>query len=397
MDRIPVEPTVLQWARESGGFQTVDAAAKKLGVSARTVSSWESGDLQPTIKQLRAVAKAYRRPLAVLLLSVPPRDFDALRDFRITSSSGETAPWSPALQAEFRRGVSQREVYLELKDVAPNSVPENTSRFRFRRADDPEGIGLRMRDLLGMDSWSAAMWSKPRELLNRATTAVEQLGILVIHTRDIKIDEMRGFSITEWPYPVIALNGSDWPRPRLFTLLHELTHLGLNAGGLCDLHEEPRRGTSAADDVERFCNAVAAAALMPRDRVLADPAVAGASSAYAWSLDELEALSHRYGASSEAVLLRLIGLGKASWELYRTRKVELDERYAEARRVEKAKRKESDGGPSYYVVKARDLGHGYVGSVLDAYQSRQISSLDVVDFLSVRYDQLGKLQEALRS
>lgn len=397
MDRIPVEPAVLQWARESAGLRSVEAASKKLSVSAKSVASWESGQLQPTIKQLRTMARVYRRPLAVLLLSTPPKDFDALRDFRITGTSGEASPWSPALQAEFRRGVSQREVYLELQEVAPSSVPESTREFRVRRTEDPEAVGLRLRDLLGMETWPSTIWSKPRELLNATTASAERLGILVIHTRDVDISEMRGFSIAEWPFPVIALNGSDWPRPRVFTLLHELVHLALNAGGLCDLHERSGRGSTAADDVERFCNAVAAAALMPRDHLLADPTVSAAAPSYAWSLDELQALSHRFGASSEAVLLRLISLGKASWNLYETRKAELDELYKNARREEKIRRKESDGGPSYYVVKARDLGHGYVGSVLDAYQSRSISSLDVADFLSVRYDQLGKLQEALRS
>jgi hypothetical protein len=97
-----------------------------------------------------------------------------------------------------------------------------------------------------------------------------------------------------------------------------------------------------------------------------------------------------------AVLIRLIDLAKADWDLYRLRKIELDQRYLEFRLDQKRQRREQEGGPSYYTVKARDLGHRYIGSVLEAYHGRFISSLDVADYLSVRYEQLPKLQEALR-
>lgn len=44
---------------------------------------------------------------------------------------------------------------------------------------------------------------------------------------------------------------------------------------------------------------------------------------------------------------------------------------------------------------ARDLGQGYVTSVLDAFRSRAISSLDVSDYLDVRFDKLDKLEQAV--
>jgi transcriptional regulator with XRE-family HTH domain len=80
-DRIPVIPDVLKWARESAGLDPA-RAAKLVGVSETTLERWETGELQPTIKQLRKAAAKYHRPLAVLLLPEPPHDFDAMRDFR---------------------------------------------------------------------------------------------------------------------------------------------------------------------------------------------------------------------------------------------------------------------------------------------------------------------------
>jgi Zn-dependent peptidase ImmA (M78 family)/DNA-binding transcriptional regulator YiaG len=392
-ERIAVAPAVLKWARRTAGFD-VDDAAKRLRVSSAQLQEWESGVRRPTIGQLRNMGKLYKRPLVVLLLPEPPRDFDALRDFRRTGQTAGAAAWSPALHAEFKRALSQRDVVLELVELAPSALPGESRRFSFVRAGGDEDAAGRIRELLDMEGWLPGTWGDPRLALRSAIDAVERLGILVLQTRDVEVAEMRGFSVSEWPYPVVVLNGSDWPRPRLFTLLHELCHLGLNAGGLCDLHEQPEGKRRDEDDVERHCNRVAAAALMPRSAMLADPAVRRAG-VDGWSLDDLAALGSRYGASSEAVLLRLVSLGLADWELYRERKPELEREYARAREREKERQRGTGGGPSYYRIKVRNLGRSYVQSVIDAFQARVISSFDVADYLDIRFDQLSKLEEAV--
>jgi hypothetical protein len=108
---------------------------------------------------------------------------------------------------------------------------------------------------------------------------------------------------------------------------------------------------------------------------------------------ELGPLAQRYSVSSEAMLLRLIGVGKASWGTYRLRKPELEAEYAAAKERDRSKRRQQEGGPSYYTVKVRDLGRSYVRSVLDAFYSRQISSLDATDFLDAKFNHLERLEE----
>ncbi len=97
------------------------------------------------------------------------------------------------------------------------------------------------------------------------------------------------------------------------------------------------------------------------------------------------------------MLVRLITIGKVSWDLYWTRKRQLEALYDEdyVRRT-KQRQKEADGGPSYYTVKARNIGHGYAHSVLDAYRARAISSLDVSDYLQVKYNHIARLEKTLR-
>ena len=395
-ERIAVEPSVMGWARTSAGLDVAEAA-RRLSVSEDTVRGWESGDRQPTVRQQRNAATLFKRPLAVLLLPSPPRDFQPLQDFRQTEGLGEGAKvsWSPALHAEVKRALMQREVFLELAELSPSSVVATADRPTFSRDRPAEQAGAYLRRFSGIDRLPERTWSDSHAALNSSVARVESLGIIVVQTRGVPISEMRGFSISEWPFAVVALNGADWPRPRLFTLFHKLAHLALNAGGLCDLHETRAR-PRPNDAIEDYCNQVAASALMPAEMVLADADVRSAPSNYEWSLDELWTLSARYGPSSEAVLLRLIAVGKATWDLYWTRKPQLEEAYQHAREAERERRSEASGGPSYYVVKARDLGHGYAAAVLDAYHARTISSLDVADYLDVRFDQLPKLEAVLR-
>src|SRR5207247_5810044 len=136
-----------------------------------------------------------------------------------------------------------------------------------------DDAAAQVRSLLGValeDQWNAAALTQSLRLWSDAT---EAHAIVVIQTARIEVAEMKGFSISEWPYPVVAINGGDWPNPKVFTLLHEVAHLALNLGGLCDLHEEipeSRKAPTPVDEVEHRCNEIAAAVLMPREALLGE-------------------------------------------------------------------------------------------------------------------------------
>ena len=392
--RIAIEPELLVWARRAIGMGE-ETATQRLGISESTLDKWESGTLAPTIKQLRKAASVYRVPLAVLLLSEPPTTYQPIRDYR-RSVDGRIASVSPALHTELRRAETQREVFLEFSVLAPDSVGDTTPLPELTIDTPPEEAGRLLRSYVGVSLQVQRSWQNSNEALNGWVDAVEERGILVIHVTRVPVDEARGFSVSKLPFPVVGLNGADWPRPRVFTLFHELAHIALNVGGLCDLHESERSPNREADRLEHFCNAAAVAAIVPADDLLTSEAVARRSDSYQWSVNELRVLADRYMISSEALLLRLVSLRKASWDLYWNRKQELETIYEDAREEQKRRQRESEGGPSYYRVKARDIGHTYAHAVLDAYRSHAISSLDVADYLHIKYNQIPKLESVLR-
>lgn len=392
VERIPIAPEVMKWARKTAGYSDIEVASKKLVVPLEQVKGWESGDVEPTIAQLRKAAKLYKRPLAVLLLPDPPKDFSVPHNYRKLKQE-EANTWSPTLHAEYKRALSQREVIIELEEVSPESVSKTSSKIKVANNMSAVELGKHFRSVLGIDKWSNAIKTNPNKALNAAIDAAEEMGILVIQTKGVHYKEMRGMSISKWPHPIVILNGSDWPRPRLFSLLHELAHIAKNSSGICDLHEIKPQLRDEDDTLEHYCNQVAANVLMPKELIEQNAALVKISK---WTVELLREYSQGYSASSEAFLLRLIDLGKADWNDYRSIKPQLDQIYEDERAKLKARQKDKKSGPTFYVVKARDLGHGYIHSIMSAFDMRAISSYDAADYLDVKYNQIPKLQEALR-
>jgi Zn-dependent peptidase ImmA (M78 family) len=383
-DLAPVTPAVLRWARESIGV-SLEVAAQRAGVSADRIVEWEAGEAEPTVAKLRVLAKLYQRPLAVFFLPEPPRDFDALRDFRKLPEQVDHA-WSRSLHKVYRRALEQQEIAAELLETdgeQPNvRIPTVTL------DDDPEEATVVARAALAVDLDEQFSWRRPEEAVTGWLAAVEALGVLVLRTSEVPVTEMRGFSIGADPIPVVVVNALDWPRGQIFTLLHEFVHLMLREGGLCNLLE-PDTGVSRR--VESLCNAVAGAILLPASAFLEidEVRLAGVRK---WDDNVLELLSARFGVSREAVLRRLVTLNRASWDFYLAKRLEFLDSYSKAREDERARRREATGGPPPYRMAIRDRGRPYVRLVLDAYHRDVIGPSDVSRFLGLKLKHLGALE-----
>lgn len=387
-----IKPELLVWARQSAGF-SLDTAATKLRVSEDRLRSWEDGEDRPTIAQLRAAAKTYKRPLAVFYLPEPPLDFQPLRDYRRVPDA-QLGHLSPALLAAIRRAHATREAALELRELADEPVSLAPKLDEGTR--NPERYGTAARALLGVTLAQQAAWHDPGRALNAWIDAVSGLDVLVLQAQSISVKEMRGFSISTDRLPVIVLNGGDHPRGRIFTLLHEFAHVLLHADGVCDAL--PRRhARGPTDEIEIFCNQVAAATLMPLDAFRAEALLQHPPADGRWGEDTISGLSEKYSTSREAVVRRLYSIGLADWEFLREKETEYRAAYTAFREEQKRKRQEAErsGGPSYYRMKVRDLGRGFIESALDAYYRRAITGSDLSEYLEIKLNGLPKLEAEL--
>jgi Zn-dependent peptidase ImmA (M78 family)/DNA-binding XRE family transcriptional regulator len=383
----PVSPDVLRWARVSIGVSH-DEAARRAGVSVERVAAWERGEAEPTLAKLRALAKLYQRPLAIFFLPRPPTTFDTLRDFRRLPGR-EDHTWSRALHKTYRRALDQQETATELLEADGethvSAIPPNST------GTPPEVAAATARAALGVSLAEQFSWRKPEDALAGWIQTVERLGVFVLRTSEVAIDEMRGFSISSGPIPTIVINALDWPRGQVFTLLHEFAHLMLREGGLCDLLEPTAKETRG---LEAWANAVAGATLMPRAEFL-DNEVVGPAGVRDWDDEVLMQLSGRWGASKEAVLRRLVSLGRASLDFYLMRRKEYAAAYNEQREAKRARRREQSGGPPPYRMAVRDRGKPYIRLVLDAYHRDLITPSAASNLLGLKLKHLPALEDEL--
>jgi Zn-dependent peptidase ImmA (M78 family)/transcriptional regulator with XRE-family HTH domain len=380
---------MLAWARSDSGY-TLETASEKTRFGVERLTAWEHGDEKPTIPQLRKLADTYRRPLAAFFMPEPPPGFQPMRDFR-RMPDAEDIRWSPALRALIRRARAQQRVYASLLDELGEERPALAAA---PDSDDPEAVGNFARESLGVSLEDQRLWRDDGAALRGWTRAVEAHGVLTLHTsttrgQTISTEEMLGFSEPA-PVPIIVLNGRDHARRRTFTLLHEYAHLLIRRAGVCDLHD--RYTTPNFDPTEVFCNAIAAALLMPREAFLADRDVL-ASDGPGWEDAQLGAIARRFTTSREAVLRRLLTLGRTTEDFYRGWR---DRYYQEWQ--ESGGPQGGSGFANYYQLKVRELGLPYAATVIEAYNQDAINASDLARFLNIKVKNLpGVEAEVVRA
>jgi Zn-dependent peptidase ImmA (M78 family) len=190
--------------------------------------------------------------------------------------------------------------------------------------------------------------------------------------------EARGFSVEQRPLPVVVANNRDPFPARSFTLLHELMHVALHQGGICDLHSSGR--------IEPFCTG---AVLVPSDALLAEEAVIRHGAEPVWADAELLELATLFRVSREVVLRRLLILGQTDEAFYRTKRHELLTEYA--RREEDDR--EIHWGPSPSVMAVVRAGPAFTRLVLERYRERAITASDVSVFMGVRLKHIPRIEQ----
>lgn len=389
-----VKPHMLKWIREKSGFDLF-SAAKRIGIKPERLQEWEAGSRKPTIKQAIKMAEIYKRPLSLFYLNEPPKDFHvAMKDFR-TLPTGLPRTYSPALLLEHRSAVSRRNLVMDLLgESTSNDFPLLGT---VSLESDPEQVGQDIRQLLNIDWKIQKKWKYESEALNWWRESIENLNVLVFHTNHqgntVELEEARGFSISEPRFPVIVLNSKDSNSGRIFTLLHELVHLMLNEGGVCDCREHAVGGQMR--QVEIFCNHTAGAVLVPGDTIMKHEVVIehrARGKRFRWEDGEIEALSSDFSVSNEVLLRRLLIFGLTSERFYQSKRKEYLERWE---RIKKERQKK--GHPPHYRLKLRQLGKLFARTVFTAYYERKITLSDVMDYIGVKTSVLKKMEMAAYS
>jgi Zn-dependent peptidase ImmA (M78 family) len=359
----------------------LQTAAQKVAQTPERLAEWEAGTRVPTLNQLRNLADVYKRSVGVFFLrerpKVPKRPVD-YRRLELSSSKS----MSHQLAHGIREAEAKREAALEIYGELEQAPPA-WDLFLDKKAPAIDAAAI----LSGRLGVSRTRWRTPHEALAGWRNAIESLGVLVVQLSRVSMGEMRGCSLALYPLPVIILNGADSPLGRVFTLLHELTHLARAESSLCDLTDERHAEVDSA--VETYCNAVAGNVLIPAGELLARPDVARAGPETEWGSAELSEMSRRFWASRESVLRRLMDLGKTSRAYYRVMREKFQQEY-------QREREKTEGFVPPHLMVMLSNGRFLTRLALRAYSAEAITGTELSRVLSTKLDHVPKIRDALR-
>jgi Zn-dependent peptidase ImmA (M78 family)/transcriptional regulator with XRE-family HTH domain len=377
-----VEPEMLRWARDTAGL-SLEEASRSAQTSTKNIESWEKGEKRPSMPQLRKVAAAYKRLLSDFYLPTTPQEKPLPHDFRRLPGEGLFS-YSRALRFQLRQARQRRALALDLATELEQSVPDLPT---LKASADTEAVGQRVREVLHVSIDEQRTWRDPRKSYNSWRALIEAAGVLVFQVTGVAPGEMLGFSLPERPLPVIGVNRKMAPNGRTFTLMHELVHLLSDESSLCDIEESFVRPPEEQKS-EVFCNAVAGAALVPREAFLSDPLVAPHRGPRDWSDEELLALARNFGVSQHVILRRLLTLNRTTQTFYASRQ-QIWKVYDPPAVIDP----DEDFKRNMPQEVVSDLGRPFARLILDSYLNSSLSLSDASRYLGLRAEQVAKVRE----
>ncbi len=305
--RVDVKPQLLRWARKRAGM-----APEALVQRFPKYREWESGEAQPTFKQLQKFAKVTYTPLGSLLLQEPLYEPSPIPDFRTVGGASIVHP-SPNLRDTVYLCQLRQDWYREHvlgQSQGPLGLVGSAT-----LSDDVDATAATIRTALRLDLDDRAALPTWTDALRHFIKNVERSGVLVMvsgvvgtdNRRKLDPNEFRGFALADELAPVVFVNGADTKAAQMFTLAHEVAHLCLGQSALSNI--EPISVPS--NDVESWCNQIAAELLVPitilRDEYRSEEPL----------FDELKRLARRFKVSTLVILRRLYDLAAITPNLYR--------------------------------------------------------------------------------
>jgi Zn-dependent peptidase ImmA (M78 family) len=347
-------PRMLSWARRSVNV-SVEQAAKRLRVEDDHYKDIEQGAQHPTLSQLRKLALLYKRPLAVFFMAEPPADAKKPTDFR--SHDGELT--KKTLLSIRRARYIQKNYKLLLDETVKSPA-------LWRNADDVAATAELARNWLGLTDEKQLEVKDSKELFSLLVERLQERNILVL-LHSFPITDAKAYCFPEEPRVIVISTGDKYTEGRLFSLLHELTHLAAGDSGICLVQESYNQPIK-----ERFCDQVAAHALMPESLVRS--VIAEYEDVELLDNDTLSSIARTIKCSKLALLFRLVELKY------------ITQQQCEAKRKEWAKtpvKKQGGGRTNRISTALRENGTAYTATVINSYNHERITASEAARLLNI--------------
>ncbi len=356
-------PTVLKWAREEVGL-TKKEVADRFRKTEAIISSWEDGSNAPTFRQLSELANYYKRPVAIFFFpDVPPASPKPV-DHR-------TLPGLSMGRYSKLTLIAYRELYNMLEDVTELfGLLDNETVFsipNWTMKDNPEEKAMMIRNSLGitidrqikemttynhaLDVWRSVLFDKG----------------IVVRVSKMPIEDARAFCLFRNKLAGIGLSNEDRDHGKIFSLFHELCHLGLRKPGVSGL---AYHGESPNREIEDYCDKFAASFLLPSSSEEVTKSLKEIRNDI--SYENTRRIGNKFKVSKYVVIRRALDLGIMSPDVYWST-------YNELHLIDSSINKPSQENKkgNYYATQISYNGKRFVSLAMDALYKNKINALDV--------------------
>ena len=378
-EQLPVNPDMLRWARETGGFDIDDVVVKlkRKRITSETVASWEEGASSPTYVQLERLAyEIYKRPLALFFFPEPPEEETPTESFR-TLPQEEIDLLEPRLLYLVRQAKVMQENLRELFDGVNPAKKKVCSDIVIRRSDSISDVAKAVRKYLGVGLNSQYALTTNDTTLKYWRDVLEKHGVFVFKDA-FKDEECSGFCLYDDVFPIIYINNSQAKIRQIFTLFHELAHLLFKTGGIDLRHDYVQKMKGDNKRIEVFCNKFAGEFLVPTEDIKLR--------IHNHAIDDnlLTRLARKYSVSREVILRKCLDLNHITKVFYEAKVKEWNE--------ERLTRGKSGPGGDYYNNKGMYLGVYYIETAFGKYYQGAISKPQLADYLGMKEVHVSTLE-----
>lgn len=377
--KVEVYPHVFKWLRLSSGWSVEDVSTC-LKTRVDIVEAIEKGEWQPTLRQLKKLSEAYKRPLATFLLSEPLDEPPLPKDYRMIPNKKNV--FDKKTIYAIRKARSLQEIGDELlRNINDDTKPKIEKVTTSKR---PEDLAAYYRKHFGLDAEIQKNFKNSHAFYNYLRDIFENINILVFQF-SMPIEDARGFVLTDQIPNVIVVNSKDSIEARIFTLMHELGHILLGET-VIDL---PDVSILKKNKIEYWCNQFASSFLLPK---LLAKELFNSQKRNLTNTETLNKLSRKYKLSKAMLLYNMFKQDFISQDEFE----EILDRYksSETEAITKgtSKDKEKKGGGIPQDRRClSEVGNKFVSIVADNYDRNYITYTDALNFLSVKSKNFDKV------
>ena len=370
---VDVVPEVLSWLRTSAGWE-IEEVAKRLGMSVEVVKDLESGERNPTLKQLHTLSEIYKRPIASFFLSKPKQEKPTPKDYRFLPNKTNIFDRKTILAIRRTRSLQNlsKELSLNINYATKTEIK------KAKLTDNSELIASEYRKILNLDIEKQRRFRDAYKMLGHLRDVLEDRNILVFQF-SMPIEDARGFALADETPNIIVINSKDSIEARLFTLMHEFAHIILGET-VIDLPEE---SLVVRSNIEAWCNAFSSAFLLPKE-VSID--LFNKNKNFLTGTDTLNALSRKYKVSKAVLLVKMVNLNYISRQEFDS----VLARYAPKEAKVERKEKQTIGMASDQKCLS-EMGNKFVSLVANNFDKEFITYNDALSFLSIKSRNFDKV------